>query len=174
MISAINTIESIVNSMESDVTFYADNWEGIRNDIANVQYDKEKDGKDFPIIVLDTNYKREQGNIIGVGLSFDAKFYVVWRTDSEYNNKDRDNESFLKYGYPLKNEFLYYALRSTRIMFDIQPLPKAYKKNDGEFMVSINTIDEKLPYFRGKDVTQNMLNQEVDALSFELKLRIRN
>lgn len=163
----------IVEKMPSSPRFVSDNWEGVRNLLAKLGYDKTKDRTHYPLIVLDTNYSPNSGDIMGVKEYWTAKLYFIDRTKADYSVEYRNTYSFKANIYPLINEFLYYAFRSTLLIFDSEPFPRVYINQDGEYIAEVPQKREKLAFLKGKDVKQNQLNAIVDAVAVEISVKIR-
>ena len=168
-----DVFEQIVSKMPSSPRFISDNWEGVANTMSILGYDKTQDGQHYPLIVLDTNYSPDSGDLLGTNQYWTARLYFIDSTQADYSVKDRDENSFKANIYPLMDEFLYYAFRSTLLVFDEEPSPRAYKDDNGAYSVTMPQKREKLPYFKGKDSKQNKLNAVVDAVLLEIEVKIR-
>lgn len=168
-----DTIQLIVSLMPSKPRFYSDNWQGVANTMAKLGRDPEQNGKHYPLIVLDTNYSDKFGNQLGVDDTVTAKMYFINTTDVDYTSAQRDALSYDAIIIPLMNEFLFYALKSAKLIFDIEPFPKAFKNSLGVYEVFMPIKTNKLPFLKGKDVTQNKLNAKVDALELEIEFKKR-
>ena len=165
--------KQIVAKMPSSPRFVSDNWEGVRNLMAKLGYDKTQDGSHYPLIVLDTNYSPTSGDIMGANEYWTARLYFIDRTQADYSVEDRNDNSFKANIYPLINEFLYFSFRSTLLIFDSEPFPRVYINQDGEYVAEVPQTREKLPFLKGKDVKQNQLNAIVDAVALEISIKIR-
>lgn len=172
MITAIDTFTEIVSKMPSSPRFYSDNWQGVANTMSSLGLNHDNDGTHYPLIVLDTNYSSEEGGNVGLDNMFNAKFYFINRTQSNYNTVDRENLSYKANLYPLMNEFLFYCLRSAKIVFDSEPFAKGHIDSLGNYNVFMQKTVEKLPYLKGKDSKQNKLNAIVDALAVEITIKL--
>ena len=168
-----DTIKEIVNDMASSPRFISDNWQGVANTMSKLGQIKSEDGIHYPLIVLDSNYSDELGNQLGVGETVTAKLYFINETDINYTPSQRDELSYDANIIPLMNEFLFFALRSTKLIFDIEPFPKAFKNSLGVYKVFMPTKTNKLPFLKGKGATQNKLNAKVDVLELEIELKTR-
>lgn len=168
-----DTIKEIVDVMPSAPRFVSDNWQGVANTMSKLGRDASQNGNHYPLIVLDTNYSDEFGNQLGVNDTVTAKMYFINTTDVNYTPAQRDELSYKAVIIPLMNEFLFYALRSTKLIFDIEPFPKAFKNSLGTYEVFMPIKTNKLPFLKGKDVTQNQLNAKVDALELEIEFKTR-
>jgi hypothetical protein len=159
MKSAIKIIKEVVNQMDNPPRFIAEGWDESSSLLSYLEFDHENDGKKYPLLILDPYFEEECGIESASESSFNAIFYFITETQSEYTTEQRIDNVYTPILYPLLVDFIYTAFRSGKFVFDKNPV----MSNE----IRLEHKKEHLWY------APNRLNDIVDALKINLTLKIR-
>ncbi len=159
MVNVFKILTDICELIPSKPTVVCGYWTEVRNSLAQMGYDKTKDGTKYPLIIINTNVVFKDGNVLFNGAELDGiRFYIVCESDIKESFTQKMETKYKNIIFPLFDEMIETFELSNKIRF--------YNK------ISMKTIEcEKIlfPYINTDNKEQNQIYDVVDAMEVKFK-----
>lgn len=163
MISSLNILKSVLESIPSKPTIMLGYWTEIANDLVLMGLDKSKDGTKFPLIVVNTFAKYETGTVVRETSFKNIKFYIINEASETAGFIDRVSSTYENSIIPLRDEMLHTMVRS-----------KKFNLSQKDNLLEFEREEQMFPFLLNEGKSQNKTNEVVDTLELTFKeLRIK-
>lgn len=159
MQNVFKILTDICYTIPSHPTVVCGYWTEVRNSLAQMGYDKSKDGTKYPLIIINTNVVFKDGDVLYNGVELDGiRFYLVCQADLKENFAQKMENRYESIIFPLFDEMIETFELSNKIRF--------YNKKS---MKTIECEKTLYPYLNTNNKDQNQIYDIVDAMEVKFK-----